>query len=133
MTDRRLLSMADFEWASVCRYVVYISQYIGLAEINSSRVNSFAMSRDGYVKTIRRKKKTLGIVRLNMKLLERFVGKNRDGLDDEEMAVIRSMYRQYAANAETVSRHIRAAEVYRKTSTKDFFEKAEDGKDEFPF
>lgn len=133
MAGKELLRIADFEWSSVCRYVVYIGRCAGLNEINSTIVNSFPLARDGYEKTIRRKGKTLDAIETNMKLLERFVGKYEDTLDAEEIAVIRSMYRQYVANAETVQGHIDAAEVYKKTSMKSMFEQEEGGENEFPF
>ncbi len=42
----------------------------------------------------------------NRASIERFVGAHKDELDEDEMAILRTLYLQYKGNAETVRGHI---------------------------
>lgn len=105
----RLKHLSDFEWASVAQYVVYISSIAGLAEVNSRYVVDFPLGRLGSDRLLKRKQRVLFLLESNMKRVERFVGEHRSELNDNERAVLRTMYMQYKSNAETVKGHIEVA------------------------
>ncbi len=108
MENEKLLSLSDFEWASTARYIVYISSVAGLSEINSNHVVSFPLGRIGPKRLLHQKELVLFRLEGNKKSIEKFVGKHRDALDDNELAVLRSLYLQYKNNIEMVKGHIDA-------------------------
>ncbi len=106
MSSSKLLSLSDFEWASTARYIVYVSNIANLREINSNHVISFPLGRLGPEKLLKQKEAVLILLEENKASIERFVGKHRDELDENEMAVLRTLYLQYKSNAESVKGHI---------------------------
>lgn len=106
MSSNELKSLADFEWASVARYIIYISSAAGLKEINSEHVFSFPLARIGPDRLLRQKKRVLLLLKGNRSCIERFVGVYRSELNDDELAVLRGLYLQYKDNEETVEGHI---------------------------
>lgn len=106
MREKKLLSLVDFEWASVARYIHYISSITGLKEINSNHVISFPLGRLGPHKLLKQKERVLLVLEENKRLVERFVGEHRDHLSDKELAVLRTLYMQYRSNVEMVEGHI---------------------------
>lgn len=111
MSSGRLLSLCDFEWASVATYIVYFSSVAGLAEVNSDHVISFPLGRLGPEMLLKRKERVLTVLEGNRASIERFVGDRRDDLSEDELAVIRTLYLQYKASIETVRGHIEIASV----------------------
>jgi hypothetical protein len=106
MSSKKLRPLADFEWASAARYIVYVSCIAGLREINSSHVNSFSLTRLGPEKLLKQKERVLLLLEGNKASIERFVGEHMSELDDNELAVLRTLYLQYRDNVETVKGHI---------------------------
>jgi len=101
-----LKSLADFEWASAARYIIYVSSVAGLSEINSKHVVSFSLSRLGPGKLLRQKQRVLILLESNKQNIERFVGECKPQLGENELAILRSLYLQYKSNIETVRGHI---------------------------
>jgi len=112
MIDRELLNLSDFEWASVARYIVYISSIANLKEVNTSHVHSFPLGRLGPKKLLKQKERILGVLEANKACIERFVGEHKGELDEGEMAILRTLYIQYRGNAEQVTGHIDAIRVF---------------------
>lgn len=106
MSERKLLSLADFEWASAARYIIYISSVANLKEINSNHVVSFPLAKMGPEKLLSQKEAVLLALEGNKSSIERFVGEHRGDLAAEELAVLRSLYMQYKGNVEIVRGHI---------------------------
>lgn len=106
MSDKKLLSLSDFEWASTARYIVYISSMANLKEINSNHVISFPLGKLGPDKLMRRKDRTLSVLKGNLSSIAAFVGEHQHELGDTELAVLRSVYLQYKSNIETVTAHM---------------------------
>lgn len=106
MSEKKLLKLADFEWASAARYIIYISSIANLKEINSNHVISFPLARMGPGKLLKQKESVLVALEGNKSSIERFVGEHKADLDPEELAVLRSLYMQYKGNAEIVRGHI---------------------------
>lgn len=101
-----LKHLKDFEWASVARYVGYIASIAGSSEINANHVVSFPLARLGPDKLLKQKKRVLALLEANRAGIERFVGNRRSHLDENELAVLRTVYLQYKSGAEMVRRHI---------------------------
>lgn len=133
MLSKKLLSLSDFEWASTARYIVYISSVANLKEINSNHVISFPLGRLGPVKLLKQKENVLSILEGNRTSIERFVGEHRAELDDNDLAVLRSLYLQYKGNAETVKGHIDIIETCLVEVELDIFQSKEAGEDEAVF
>ncbi len=106
MSSEKLLSLEDFEWASTARYIVYISGIANLREINSNHVISFPLGKMGPAKLLKQKERVLSLLEGNKTSIERFVGKRKNELDVNELAVLRCLYVQYKGNIETVKGHI---------------------------
>ncbi len=102
----QLKSLADFEWASATQYIIYVSSVARLSEINSSHVISFPLGRLGPEKLLKQKQRVLILLEGNKKSIEQFVGERKSQLDENELAVLRSLYVQYKGNIETVKGHI---------------------------
>lgn len=103
MPKRKLSPLSTFEWASLSRYIHYISNAAGLIELGSDQVHSLRLSGVSSGVALARKKRTSDILQRNLRALEGFVGEYKEDLSDEEVSVIRSMYRQYQENASTVA------------------------------
>lgn len=101
-----LKRLKDFEWASVTQYIIYISSVAGLKEVNPRHVVSFPLGRLGPDKLLKQKRRVLLLLEGNKACVERFAGSCESELDENEMAVLRSIYLQYRSSIETVSRHI---------------------------
>jgi len=106
VSKKKLLALSDFEWASVARYIMYISSMADLKEINSNHVVSFPLARVGPDKLLKQKECVLLVLEANKRGIERFVGEHRLELDKDELAVLRTLYMQYKASAEVVKGHI---------------------------
>lgn len=125
-----LKRIADFEWASVGQYMVYISSAMGLKEINSQAVISFPLTRLGPEAVIKQKKTAENALKWNISALERFVVSRKKDLGKDEIVVLRGLYIQYKCNLETVKEHIRSAEFYRASVDVSLFDSAEGEEDE---
>lgn len=110
MSSGKLRSLADFEWASAVRYIVYVSCVAGLREINSYCVNSLPLARVGPEKLLNQKKRVLSLLEGNKARVERFVGEHKEELGVNELSVLRTMYLQYRADVETVNDHVKFIE-----------------------
>lgn len=106
MSDKKLLPVAAFEWASVARYITYVSSIANLKEINSNHVICFPLARMGPQKLLKQKEAVLLVLESNKKNIERFVGERRTELGCDELAVLRTLYMQYKGNAGVVLEHI---------------------------
>jgi hypothetical protein len=106
VAEKKLLSLSDFEWASAARYIVYISSIANLKEVVSNRVVSFPLGRVGPEKLLKQKGDVLLALEGNKSNIERFVGEHKDDLEEEELAVLRTLYLQYKSSAEVVRGHI---------------------------
>jgi len=100
--------LSDFEWASAAKYIIYISTAAGLKEINSNHVISFPLGRIGPDRLLKQKERVLVLLEANKRSIERFAGEHKQDLGEKELAILRSLYFQYKANAETVKEHIQA-------------------------
>lgn len=107
MSDKKLLSLSDFEWASTARYIVYISSMANLKEINSSHVISFPLGKLGPDKLLKQKGSTLLLLKGNLSAIAAFVGERQHELDVNELAVLRTLYMQYKSSIATVTSHIK--------------------------
>lgn len=107
MSGEKLLSLADFEWASAARYLVYISSVANLKEINSNHVISFPLGRLGPDKLLKQKERVLFLLEGNKSAIESFVGEHRNELVPNELVALRSLYVQYKGSIETVKSHIK--------------------------
>lgn len=133
MTEKPLMHISDFEWASVAQYLVYVAGMAGLKELGSERVNSFRLSGRAVERTIALKKGTLVLLKENMRALERFVGAYEGEMSDGEKAVIREMYRQHASSVRTVERHLAIAKSFGKASQLGFVDCGGVDDDDSPF
>lgn len=106
MRSMKLMRVCDFEWASVCQYIVYLSNVAALDEIRMSGINDFPYATVGGMGLRRRKVKALSALKSNRSKLEAFVGVHRDSIEDVELAVIRGMYRQLVDGEKTVKNHL---------------------------
>lgn len=106
MSDQKLLPLAAFEWASVARYIIYISSIANLKEINSNHVVCFPLARMGPGKLLKQKEAVLLVLEGNKRNIERFVGEHKAELGCDELAVLRTLYMQYKGNAGVVREHI---------------------------
>ena len=113
MNDRKLKHLVDFEWATVARYMVYVSAVAGLKEINTDHVVSFPLARMGYSRLSSRLKRILSVLEGNVKALETFAGRFKGELTENELVVLRTIYVQHARSIETVKGHMKAVEHYR--------------------
>lgn len=111
MPSSKLKPLSDFEWASVSQYIIYVSSIARLQEINSNHVISFPLSRLGPEKLLKQKGRVLIALEGNKASIERFVGEHSSELNDNELAVLRTLYLQYRDNVETVKAHIEFAET----------------------
>jgi len=125
-------SIADYEWASLGRYVMWLEVQLGLNIINSDHVNSFSISRDGTDRLIAKKVRTEARIRENMDQLEKFIRSHGDELGVHELSVIRSFYRTLRMNAETCREHADVARTYAK-SVLTLFDVEEETNDSLPF
>lgn len=127
-------SIVDFEWGSVGRYQEWVRINLGLKDYSVSSVYSFRIT-GGNMDTLRQRKvKLLALLTENRRRLEVFVGENREGLGEHELAVMRSMYRQYSSCIDIVTGHISAVnelELYRASEL--FQLDGELSDDEIPF
>ncbi len=131
--QEKLKRIADFEWASVGQYLVYISSAMGLVEINSQRVLSFPLARLGPEAVLKQKKLTAKVLESNVAALERFVIARKSELGSEELVVLRGLYVQYKCNLETVKEHCKAAAFYKASVDVSLFDIDKGGENEFPF
>lgn len=106
MSGEKFRPLSDFEWASVARYIIYVSSAAGLKEINSSHVTSFSMGRLGPEVVLKQKLRVLALLKENQESIESFAGEYKDELDAAEMSVLRSLYLQYKNDIETVQAHV---------------------------
>lgn len=133
-TSGTLRRIADFEWASVGQYLLYISSAVGLKEISSHAVISFPLTRLGPEAVLKQKRSVARVLEWNISALERFVIARKKELGKDELVVLRGLYIQYKCNLETVKEHARSAEFYRASVDVSLFDLAEEGgEDEFPF
>lgn len=107
MSDKKLLSLSDFEWASAARYIVYISSMANLKEINSNHVISFPLGKLGPDKLLKQKRRALILLEGNLSAIAAFVGEHQHDLGVNEMAVLRTLYVQYKNSMKTVTGHIK--------------------------
>lgn len=107
--SRKVLRMADFEWASGTKYIVYLSAVLELEEINMNSVYSFRLSSLGAKKLIGQKASERNKAVNNMKAVERWAGKNADTLAEEEKEILITMYNQYKGVVQTCVEHIETA------------------------
>lgn len=129
MNDGKLLTISDFEWASVSRYLVYVSSVAGLVDVSSEHVHNFGLAKWGRSRLLAQKQRVLVIMTSNQKKLENFVGSRRDELREEEISVIRSIYVQTKRNIDTVKEHILIAESYRAAGMGDLLQEKGDQDD----
>lgn len=128
-----LKRIADFEWASVAKYLMYISAAMELKEISSQRVTSFPLTRLGPERVLKQKWSVEKLLEWNISAVERFVGSRKDELGKHELVVLRGLYIQHKCNLETVKEHIRSAEFYRASVDVRLFEIEEGEEDELLF
>ena len=133
MLDSELKTLASFEWAYIGQYMVYITSVAGLDEINSDHVISFPLAQLGPEKLIARKTRVQVLLEGNIQKLERFVGAYREQLDESEVSVLRSLYRQYKCDSETVKGHLVTARQYKKADETGSFLVDEGVQDDIPF
>lgn len=91
-----VLHVCDFEYASYARYQVWLSSAIGLKEINEHHVYSVRVQNGDIQRLIERKQFTLEMVRYNMDLISKWVGRNKEQLHEEDLVCCRSVYRQHS-------------------------------------
>lgn len=106
MSNGKLLTLSDFDWASAANYIIYISRVAGLREINSNHVISFPLARLGPEKVLKQKRRVLALLEENKASVERFAGEHKGDLGRKELAILRTLYLQYKASIETVTDHI---------------------------
>ncbi len=107
----KMKHVRDFEYASVACYIVWLEFNLGLKDFNHDHVNSCALGRVSPARIVKRKRKLIALMLGNMKKLEVFAGKYEGELEDGEMVVLRSMYRQLKTSIETCNDHIRTAKL----------------------
>jgi hypothetical protein len=105
-------SMADFEWAGVCRYIRQVETMADLREVADNAVYSFPIARVGIDKMRRAKERTRSILKTNLQKLETFVGMMKGELTCGERSVLRSHYRQMKSALSTVEYHLEVADKY---------------------
>lgn len=132
MQERKLQPISAFEWASVAQYIIYISGAAGLKEVNSGDVLCLPLAKIGPEKLLSRKMRVALVLKSNLRSLEGFVGRFEDELEDNEISVIRGMYRQLRDNLETVSGHMELIEDFARTEYTGFYDQEEE-KDDTPF
>ncbi len=132
MKERKLQPISAFEWASVAQYVVYISGAASLKEVNSEHVLCLPLAKIGPEKLLARKMRVALILKSNLRSLEGFVARFEDELEDNEISVIRGIYRQFRDNLETVDGHMELIEDFARTEYTGFYDQEEE-KDDLPF
>lgn len=133
MKNDKLKPLSAFEWASVSRYIIYISRAAQLQEINSNDVVSFPLARVGVEKVLVRKVRVLASLEYNQQRLECFVGLHKGDFEDNELSVIRSLYLQFNRSIETVNEHIGVAKSYREALAVDMSLVDVEVQDDIPF
>ncbi len=104
-----LLRVSDFDFASVSRWVAWFSQEAGLRDLDVGGFRSFGVTESGYVGLKRKKEAQLASVESNMKKIERWVEAHEGKIDEEELVLIRSMYRQCLEVSKGVREHVESA------------------------
>lgn len=130
VSDLVLRRMADFEWASACRYIVYLEDVAGLQPVNDTEINNFPVGRIGPKKVALRKKRALVTLEKNISSLSAFAGRHEAEFEPGELVVMRSMYGQIKVAIETVKGHIVAAEALARVTNVDFGAALEGDEDE---
>jgi len=115
-------TLQDFEWGSIARYMGYLEQVMGLTVIDDGQVNMVRMPKAGPSALIREKEKLLGRLRENARLIEVFVGRNRDALEEGERVVLRTMYRRNSYCIGTVLDQIEVIQKYVEVVESGFME-----------
>lgn len=133
MADRPLKGLADFEWASVAQYLVYIEATAKLKPLSEAQIYNFPLARLGPEKLIAQKRRTKHSIEANLSNLASFVGKFSDDMTDEEKVVLRSLYRTIKGSLETVTEHLETAKGLKKLDQLTVLASTEDTEDELPF
>jgi len=104
--------LSDYEWGSVGRYIAWLEQKLQLVPVEASRVWSFSVKSGGVDGLISRKKVLLAVIIGNKAILTRYAGENRGDLSDDEIVIMRSMYRSLMKYEEKVKDDVdRATEL----------------------
>lgn len=99
----KLARLCDFEWASACQYIVYVSSIAGLHEVSADSVHSLSVVRGGVRGARMRKQKVLALLVENVSLLDAFVSEHSDDLGELELAILRSMRSSFKVSQVTVN------------------------------
>lgn len=113
----RIVRMSDFEWACAARYIEYISVTLQLNDIDMERVLGFRLrntaTRECTIASLRQlarqKERFLEVVTTNSEKLTNWVRERQhEGyvFEQEELAVLRSLYKQYTAVIELLDDHV---------------------------
>ncbi len=135
MTEEQRLvrKLADFEWASVGRYIQYVSVNANLMDINLASVHSFRIV-DGNIKYLVTQKRALcWRLEENLRRLVTWVGAHADSLEVQEKEVLRSVYRDIGSALASTKEHLAVAErlLRDQEEMSDLF--GEGGQDDLPF
>ncbi len=133
MSKFELKDLAEFEWASVAQYIVYISSVTQLEEIVSEHVVRFPLAGVGAEKLLLRKQRVLERLKGNKQKILRFAGEFEDELGENELSVLRTLYLQFKRGEEMVGEHLRIIKLYQDEENNSFFGTAEEASDELPF
>ncbi len=107
MSDK---TIADFEWASISRYVAHVEQVAGLQQISLDKIHSFRIGLAGAKSLLRVKCRTKEAIRENNRLLCLYVANRVETLKQPEKDVLRGMYTSNRDALETLEKHIELLE-----------------------
>lgn len=135
MTTDGLLHISDFDWGTVGRYLQWLELYLDMTQVRSDDVNSFALAKYGFVRLETRKRKTAKVLGENMRKLEVFVGNAKDELEESELAVIRSWYKDLSRAQNLCEGHANTAQELGRAfaNSQSYYRDMEADNDDLPF
>lgn len=103
------MRLSDYEWSSLAHYISYVEIVTGMTQVNTGVLYSFKAGKRGFPGLAKRKAKAMAVLGENRRLLCVWVDLHRSELDNEELVVLRSMYRQISEAIDMVSEHEKRA------------------------
>lgn len=132
--QRKMRTIKDYEWASTCQYIVWVTARIGLRDVSADSVYSFQLSKHGVDKLRGIKKRAQIVLQENILAIETFVVDYREDIEQAELDVIRGVWRTNVQAHGTVTQHLVRLETLEKVMTLEFdYTDLEGEQDEIPF
>lgn len=128
----KVMHISDYEWASACQYIVWVSTQIGIKDVSASDVFSFPVSRYGPKLLIARKVRTQALLQENMDAILDWVHEYKQELTQDEMNIVRGIWRSMLDSKELVAEQIERIQKIVDTQEVEYMDLG-GNEDEFPF